>query len=182
MKRSQPILTVGCALFAAVILCASTSQAQKSFDDKLDIAALMAQAEERFDLSKHDAVFLFDSRRVDWLADGRRELTIHRIIWISTDRGIELYGDHRVPFDHPDRCDLLRAFHRHLLMAVRKEHRVQAVLFPADIYGDSAAAAEAAYFSRLPSVGQGGEKTQEAGFGEQKHLLYRRRESEIPVY
>ncbi|MDH4157769.1 MAG: DUF3857 domain-containing protein, partial [candidate division Zixibacteria bacterium] len=105
MRRLLQILTAAFALVAAVMLCASTARAQKSFDEKLDIAALMAQAESRFDLSTQDAVLLFDGQRVDWLEDGRRELTVHRVIWINTDLAIGMYGDHRVPYDD-DNCTL----------------------------------------------------------------------------
>ena len=90
MRRSRQILTAMLALAAALILCTSTVRAQKSIDEKLDIAALMIQAGERFDLSTLDAILLYDSRRVDWLNDGRREMSVHRIVWISTDRATEL--------------------------------------------------------------------------------------------
>ena len=105
MRRSRQILTAMLALAAALILCTSTVRAQKSIDEKLDIAALMIQAGERFDLSTLDAILLYDSRRVDWLNDGRREMSVHRIVWISTDRATELYGDYRVPFDN-DNCTI----------------------------------------------------------------------------
>jgi hypothetical protein len=91
----------------AAILCflvaVPGSQAQQSIDGKHDIAQLLNQAKQSFDLTKEDAVLLFDGQKAVWSADGRLAKSVHRIIWIGTEVAIERYGDHRVPYDN-DRC------------------------------------------------------------------------------
>ena len=85
---------------ALVFAFAHCAYAQMSIDGELNIAELMTVAENEFDLSGVDAVFLYDGRSVTWQPDGRLVNQIHRVIWIGTDIGIEEFGDHRVPYNH----------------------------------------------------------------------------------
>ena len=78
--------------------------AQESYDGTYQIAELMDVAQDHFNLSREDAVFLLDSERRSLDMDGRWSTHIHRIIWIGTGLGIRRYGDHRINYDY-DRCE-----------------------------------------------------------------------------
>ncbi len=64
-----------------------------------DLDALWKNAAEKFDLSKHDAVLLLESARVEVLAGGAKKTTVHRVVWIGTDLGIDMHADLRVPWN-----------------------------------------------------------------------------------
>ncbi|PKK83726.1 MAG: hypothetical protein CVT49_06820 [candidate division Zixibacteria bacterium HGW-Zixibacteria-1] len=91
------IATVTITLSGAPVL------AQQSITGEDDIAQLLAAAEKEFDLTKYDAVILLDEISNQWTSDHRLIITVHRIIRIGTDIGVETYGDHRIPYDH-DNC------------------------------------------------------------------------------
>ncbi len=82
-----------------VALNVLSAGAQSSISGRQDISELYSQAEESFDLSREDAIMLFDSQRIHWLPDGRLVRHIHRIVWINTNIAIRNYGDHRIPYD-----------------------------------------------------------------------------------
>lgn len=84
-------------------LCGAPVQAQQSITGQDDIAQLMSLAEKEFDPGKYDAVFLLDEATYQWTADRRLITTVHRIIRIGTDIGVEAYADHRIPYDN-DNC------------------------------------------------------------------------------
>ena len=64
-----------------------------------DLDALWKNAAEKFDLSKHDAVLLLESARVEVFAGGAKKTTVHRVVWIGTDVGIDTHADLRVPWN-----------------------------------------------------------------------------------
>jgi len=92
-------------LFMLICLClvAPTTITQTSLSGEQDITELMTLARENFDLSGQDAVILFEGKKLYWLEDGRLIDFIHRIIWINSDYAIDLYGDHRIPYDSKHR-------------------------------------------------------------------------------
>lgn len=97
MKRG--ILTT-IALAAAVLAAAAAARAEPlAWGGEHDVGALMALAEEHYDLETTDAVFLLDGRYVTFHDDGTRETTVHRIVWISTELATDAYADLRVPYD-----------------------------------------------------------------------------------
>ena len=63
-----------------------------------DIGALMAAAEEHYDLTELDAALLLEQTTV-CVAQGERSTTIHRIVWFSTELGSDTYADLRVPYN-----------------------------------------------------------------------------------
>jgi hypothetical protein len=87
-----------------VLLIAGSAFSQMSIDGQYNIADLMQTAQNSFDLDNQDAVFLLDKKRIDWLPDGRMVERIHRIIWIGTNYAVDIYGDHRIPYDS-ERCN-----------------------------------------------------------------------------
>lgn len=90
----------GTAVILVLFLTAPPMEAEPvSVLGMQDIGELYVKAKNSFDLSTEDAVLLFKGEKVFWLPDGRLERQFHRIVWISTDFGIEEYADLRVPFD-----------------------------------------------------------------------------------
>ena len=63
-----------------------------------DIGALLVKAERLHDLSVVDAVYLLEGKDVV-VEGGERTSTVHRIMWIGTELGLELFGDLRVPYN-----------------------------------------------------------------------------------
>jgi hypothetical protein len=61
-----------------------------------DIEELMLLAEEHYDLTMQDAVLLLESRKVT-LSPGSRTTTVHRIVWLGSETGVDTYADLRVP-------------------------------------------------------------------------------------
>jgi hypothetical protein len=96
MRRHLPTLTLALALLvgASVTLRAEPMAAAGGHD----IGELMALAEENYDLETMDAVILLDSETV-LISPGARKTTVHEIVWIATERGIDTYADLRVPYD-----------------------------------------------------------------------------------
>jgi len=86
--------------FICIVACLSNVRAQESISGVQNISELMTAAEKQFDMSNQDAVLLFDSKRVNWLPDGRLVAYVHRIIWINTEIALDNYGDHRIPYDN----------------------------------------------------------------------------------
>jgi hypothetical protein len=84
---------------ASLTTCIPTIWGQKSIYGTQDISVLLKAAENRFDLSKEDAVILFDGKKIYWLDDGRLVTYVHRIIWINTEIAKGKYGDHRIRYD-----------------------------------------------------------------------------------
>lgn len=95
LKNLISILIISASLTTYI----PTVWAQKSVSGIQDISVLLKAAEKRFDLSKEDAVILFDGKKIYWLADGRLVTYIHRIIWINTEIAKRKYGDHRIRYD-----------------------------------------------------------------------------------
>jgi len=99
MRTIKYTLAIFCLLIIATPIVSYASE-QKSVTGEDDIGELMAIAESEYDLEKHDAVFLLDEKSFQWSADGRLTTTVHRIIWVGTDVGVEEFGDHRIAYDH----------------------------------------------------------------------------------
>ncbi len=72
-----------------------------SFDHfgRVDIGALLKDAQASGDMTRQDAVVLFDGCDKDILDDGRLRMTIHQIIWLGTDRTVDEYADYRIRYD-----------------------------------------------------------------------------------
>ena len=64
-----------------------------------DLDELWARAQKQFDISKHDAVLLLESRQVSILDNGDLRTRVHRVVWVSTDVGIDEYADLRIPWN-----------------------------------------------------------------------------------
>ena len=64
-----------------------------------DLDSIWKSAAGKFDLSKHDAVILLESARVEVFAGGAKRTTVHRVVWIGTDVGIDTHADLRVPWN-----------------------------------------------------------------------------------
>jgi hypothetical protein len=68
-------------------------------DGRTDLAELERAAATRWDLSREDAVVLLERREVEWTADRRRIVTVHRAVRIAADDAVEGYADLRVAYD-----------------------------------------------------------------------------------
>ena len=88
------------ALLLAVLAVSPALAAEAPAGEKPDVRALLQQARAAYDLEAEDAVFLLDSVREDWTADGRRVHSVHRIVFIRTGLAIRRLADLRVPYDH----------------------------------------------------------------------------------
>jgi len=94
--RKQTLILVSLAL----MMIAGLAYAEPmTYTGSYDIGALMAKAEAAYDLSQQDAIYLIEGREDTWTADGRRKTKLHRVIWISSDIGIEEFADLRIPYD-----------------------------------------------------------------------------------
>jgi len=89
------------ALFAASLcpLLAPASFADDAKMDEAEIATLLLEASEPFDLEREDAVFLLDELSESWTIDGRLVRSVHQVVWIGTDYGLEHHADLRIPWD-----------------------------------------------------------------------------------
>jgi len=94
MTRRILILTALALLLSSVAAHAAPLAARGEHD----IGGLLEKAEELHDLSVVDAVYLLESRDVV-IENGDRTSTTHRIVWIGTELGIELFADLRVPYN-----------------------------------------------------------------------------------
>lgn len=92
-------------LFILILFMMTAASAQQSSDGNYDIGQLMEKAEQKYDLSREDAVFLLHSQSVNWLPDQRWQLQVHQIVWINSELGVEFYADRRIPFDS-EHCEL----------------------------------------------------------------------------
>ncbi|MBD3335677.1 MAG: DUF3857 domain-containing protein, partial [Candidatus Eisenbacteria bacterium] len=104
VAASRPIIAAGpllLALAATPLLlasaCPSAAAAPMSAAGGYDIGALLAEAEREFELARQDAVILLEDHDIVIAADGARETTVHRIVWMSTELALESYADLRVP-------------------------------------------------------------------------------------
>jgi transglutaminase-like putative cysteine protease len=98
--RSKTLIRFVLALLVVPTVAATPGVASPtSVTGEHDIGALIRRAEKAFDLAREDAVFLLDSERDDWTADGRRIRSLHRIVYIRTGHAIRSLADLRVPYD-----------------------------------------------------------------------------------
>lgn len=97
MKRMCLYLSAKTILFVA--LAVSFAFGQRSYDDRVDIAQLLASAVQHFDTAHEDVIVLSDGQSVTRYPDGRFATTVHRILWVNSSLGIDECGDIRVPFD-----------------------------------------------------------------------------------
>ena len=100
MITARKNTAVICLLAAVILLSAIPVSAQKSVTGEDDILELMTTAEQEFELTEDDAAILLDDISYTWTDNGRLITTVHRIIYVGTDVGVETYGDHRIPYDH----------------------------------------------------------------------------------
>jgi hypothetical protein len=97
MRRTRRFVPL--ALLALVALAAPDLRAEPlSAIGGHDIGALMARVEERYDLGTTDAVILLHDESIE-LSPGQRTTTIHLIVWIATEYGLDVHADLRVPHD-----------------------------------------------------------------------------------
>ena len=86
--------------FAALLLSAPLlNAAPMTYDGKEDIGKWYEEASKEFKLADEDAVILLEEQKVSYLANHRRRVLHHRVVWISTDKAIETYADLRIPWD-----------------------------------------------------------------------------------
>jgi hypothetical protein len=64
-----------------------------------DLDGLWSAARKNFDTSSEDAVLLLESRSVSFPGGNVRRTTVHRVVWIATEVGIEDYADLRIPYN-----------------------------------------------------------------------------------
>ncbi|MBD3166292.1 DUF3857 domain-containing protein [bacterium] len=86
------------ALLLLAISVAATAEPM-TYDGAYDIGELLDEAKFTYDFENEDAVFLVYEEKSRLLPDNRRVYTYHHVVYITTEEGIELYGDLRVPFD-----------------------------------------------------------------------------------
>lgn len=97
--RAHFTATLVFLLLSAVISAAKPLNAQVSISGEHNIAELLAEADRNFDLDSRDVVFLLDEYRVFWYADDRQITSVHQLIWIGSDIGVDMFGDRRIPYD-----------------------------------------------------------------------------------
>jgi hypothetical protein len=95
MRKQTLILTV----VAMMMLTGMVFAEPMTYTGSYDIGELMAKAEAAYDLSQQDVIYLIEGREDTWTADGRRSTKVHRVVWISSDLGIEEFADLRIPYD-----------------------------------------------------------------------------------
>jgi len=83
------------ALLALLLLAApaTLAAAPASALGAYDIGALAAEAEATLDLDRNDAVVLLTSREIEILDDGRLATTVHTIVWLGSEYGVNAYAD-----------------------------------------------------------------------------------------
>jgi len=93
--RAVPVAPL---LIAALVLlfAVPTGAAPESAVGGHDIGGLMAAAEEHYDLTKLDAVLLLEDLTVT-VAAGSRRTTVHHVVWLGTEIGLNAYADLRIP-------------------------------------------------------------------------------------
>ncbi len=97
MRRTRRFVPL--ALLALLALAAPDLRAEPlAASGGHDIGALMARAEERYDLDTTDAVVLLHDESIE-LSPGRRTTTIHVVVWIATELALDTYADLRGPYD-----------------------------------------------------------------------------------
>ncbi len=80
-----------------------------------DLDALWSQAQKEFDITKHDAILLLESRHETILENGGRRTTVHRVVWIGTPPGLRDHADLRIPWN-----SAVSTFRVHLLRTWRE--------------------------------------------------------------
>ncbi|MCK4413126.1 MAG: DUF3857 domain-containing protein [Candidatus Eisenbacteria sp.] len=92
-------------LFALALLAGVAGATPMAASGGHDIGELMEDARAWVDFSRMDAVILLEETSVEVLAGGGMRTTVHEIIWIGTDLGLDTYGDLRIPY-RSDRAEL----------------------------------------------------------------------------
>ncbi|MCB2212167.1 DUF3857 domain-containing protein [bacterium] len=104
MNRKSLLLTVFSLLL--IVAAAIPGYAEPmTYSGNLDIGQMMDEAQRVWDFDDHDSIVLLEGVRYTWMEDGRLAEQHHRVVWISTEHGIDHYADLRVPFDS-DRQEL----------------------------------------------------------------------------
>ena len=99
MRRFKAIY-VGILLTAFLMLVNAQAQtASMGVSRGHDLDDLWARARKQFDLEKHDAVLLLESRHGSIMDNGDFVTRIHRVVWISTEVGIDDHADLRIPWN-----------------------------------------------------------------------------------
>jgi hypothetical protein len=99
MRRFKAIY-VGILITAFLMLLGGQSHAASMGVSRgYDLDDLWARAQQQFELSKHDAVLLLESRQVSILGNGDLVTRVHRVVWISTEVGIDDHADLRIPWN-----------------------------------------------------------------------------------
>jgi hypothetical protein len=93
MRTSTLVLALALMLVQAIPAAAEPYSA-----DMHDIGELMSLADTHYDLTMQDAVLLLESLKVT-LSPGTRTTTVHRIVWLGSEMGVDTYADLRVPYN-----------------------------------------------------------------------------------
>jgi hypothetical protein len=96
MKRQHLILSA-----AALLMLSATPlfAASMGTSGGHDLDKLWTDAQRVFDTPHHDAIVLLESQHVTITSDGTKTTRVHRVVWISTARGIRDYADLRIPYN-----------------------------------------------------------------------------------
>jgi Domain of Unknown Function with PDB structure (DUF3857)/Domain of Unknown Function with PDB structure (DUF3858) len=92
-------------LFAALLLTAAAFAAPMTYTGNMDIGEMMNEAQKVWDFEDHDSIILLEGVRYSWTSDMRLTEKHHRVVWISTEHGLDHYSDLRIAYDS-DRQDL----------------------------------------------------------------------------
>jgi hypothetical protein len=97
--RTRPLLAVA-ILSAAFAFGARFAAAEPmTYDNALDIGAMMADAQKTWDFAQQDGILLLEQAHYTWLDDGRLREQHHRVVWIGTDIAQRNFADLRIPWD-----------------------------------------------------------------------------------
>ena len=99
MRRFNSIFIGSIFTTFLLILSIGLHAASMGVSQGHDLDELWARAREQFDISRHDAVLLLESRQVSILDNGDLRTRVHRVVWISTDVGIDAHADLRIPWN-----------------------------------------------------------------------------------
>ena len=99
--RPSAAAALAAAVGLAILLPLARSAVAEpmSYDNALDIGALMQEAQKTWDLSAQDGVLLLEQARFTLLDDGRLREERHRVVWIGTDIAQRNFADLRIPWD-----------------------------------------------------------------------------------
>ena len=99
MRRFNSIFIGSIFTTFLLILSIGLHAASMGVSQGHDLDELWARAREQFDISRHDAVLLLESRQVSILDNGDLRTRVHRAVWISTDAGMDAHADLRIPWN-----------------------------------------------------------------------------------